>query len=298
MLTRRHFALLAPLVALGAEGSPIELLPAGAISLTGIHLRRVMASPMGAQLLASVRTEEPQFAQFLDLSGLDPRHDLREVLIASYGTTRSLVVAQGLFDSVRLRGQLLKNGSANELPSSDLLRTADDGAIALPAKGLAFAGDSLSVREALALRGPGGARLSASLLQRAQQLSARHDLWLLTNQPRATMVSRIDDTLVDLATKYAPFFSNVVQVSGGIKLDESVLLAGEAVMGSERDASGAADMLRLLGNLVKMAPDKLANADVMGLLERLQVGSEARSLLLSTVLSPAQVLRLFDTKRP
>ncbi len=273
------------------------MLPAGATSLTGIHLGRVMASPVGAELLASVRSEEPQFAQLLDLSGLDPRRELREILIASYGNTRSLVIAQGLFDSARLRGHMLKNGSSTELASPDLLRTSDDGLIAFPAKGLAFAGDAASVRGALTLHGAGGARLAASLLQRAQQLSARHDLWLLTNQPRATMVSRIDDALVDLATKYAPFFSNVVEVSGGVKLDESVLLAGEAVMGSERDASGAADMVRLLGNLVKMAPDKLASPDLMALLERLQVGSEAKSLLLSTVLSPAQALRLFDTKR-
>jgi hypothetical protein len=302
MSTRRLFAALFTFAgaALAQEVRLIDLLPAHPDTVSGFNVSQVLASPFGQQLLAQMQDDEPRLRQFLEIAGIDARRDLREVVISSYArsgeTNRNLLIARGSFDSARLRAQFLKNGPVTEFLGTELLRTsADGGNVAFLENGIAVAGDATSIRDALSRRKSGLVSLPASLTQRIQQISSRYDIWLFTANPASTLANHVDERIVEATTRHTPILRGVQYASGGIKLGPQVTIAAEAVMSSEKDASAAADVLRFVSGLVRMAPDKLPNAEFLGLLESMDVRSQSNALTLSFSIPQGQLLRLFNS---
>ncbi len=278
----------------------MEMLPAGPSTVAGFNVQQVLASPFGRQLLSQMKGDEPQLRRLFELTGFDPRRDLRDVVLATYVrpglADRTLLMARGNFDVPRLRTELLKNGPIAEFLGVSLFNSASDGSsFAFSNDGLALAGDAISIREALTLRQSGASALGSTLSQRTKQMSAQYDIWMFTATPASAVSNRLDDSLVEAASRHTPLLRSVTQASGGIKFGETVTIAGEALMRSEKDATAAADILRLVASLARMAPDRLPNADFISLFEALQVRAEAGSLSLSFAIPQAQLIRLFNS---
>lgn len=301
MLIRSLLPLVIAVSSFAATDSNLlEMLPAGPNTIVGFNVQQVFASPFGQQLLSQMKADEPQMRQLFDLAGFDPRRDLQQVVLATYARAgiadRTLIVARGNFDIPRLRAQMLNNGPIVEFLGVDLLNSAPNGgSIAFLENGFALAGNATSIQEALTIRQSGGHHLNSALNRRMKQMGTQYDIWMFTDDPATTLSNRVDDSLIEVASRHTPLLRSVTQASGGIKFGETVTIAGETLMRSDKDAIAAADILRLIASLARMAPDRLPNADFLSLFEGLQVRAESGSLSLSFAIAQSQLIRLFNS---
>jgi hypothetical protein len=157
-------------VASAADPQLLRLIMPDARVVSGFDVGRIKTTPFGQFFLAQLPAGDPNFNEFINLTGFDPRRDLQEVLMASQGEPAKksgLVVVRGSFDSARLLALVKAQGKASfENYKGFSLVSGGHGpgqAFAFLDNSLAVAGDVESVRGAIDRRA-GAAGISSDLL--------------------------------------------------------------------------------------------------------------------------------------
>ena len=97
--------LLFAAVVLAADARLLSLVMPDAKMISGIDVDRVKATPFGRFLIDQVPAGDQAFQNFSSATGLDPRRDIREIVMASPGAPErktGLVLVRGTFDAARI----------------------------------------------------------------------------------------------------------------------------------------------------------------------------------------------------
>jgi hypothetical protein len=255
------------ILAAGAPAADLNLLNLvmpDARVVSGINVVRARDSSFGQFLMgrASAHAESPEFQDFIQKTGFDPRQDLTQVLFATPGgaeNQRKLLLALGRFDPLAIRRAAEGAGAQVSTYKGIDVISGPEGhrpqggpmSLAFLDSSLAVAGDTDSVRRAIDRNqgGPGGP--SATLADKANQLSSTQDAWLVSLVPASEFASHFGIAEQNPMIR-ADALKTIQQVSGGIKFGDLVKLSATLVTQTTQDASSLADVLRFLAGLVQL----------------------------------------------
>jgi len=172
----------------------IRMVPPGPTSLVGAHMDQITASDLYQKLTAQQKL--PQLDQFARDTGFDPRHDVREILLAD-GPQGSVLLARGKFNlkkdpapgmKVVRHGQynihVLESSTAAAIPSGYCILDSS----------LAVAGDLPAIEAALDEWKNGTHKAALPLLKTVADINEQTPIWgvstgfahfLAGNLPRA-----------------------------------------------------------------------------------------------------------------
>ncbi len=291
-MTRRLSVLIlfAPVFAFPADPSLLQLLPPDAVTVGGLNVDQARNSPLGQYLITNMANEENGFEKLQDLTGFDPRRDLREVLMASSPQSKQgLFAARGLFDQSRILQAAKDHGKATMVYQgvNVIADNGDEKWIAFLDAGTVIGGQAEAVKKAIAQRSKAPAQPYASAVQ---ALSAQYDAWLYSTDPARfpTHMPKNSNTQV---------LQGVQKAKGGIKLGVNVQIDAEATARSEKDAVALQDVIRFLAGMVQLNRDKPGAADVATMLDSLQISTQANLVTLSLKIPETDLEKLIEKNR-
>ncbi len=267
--------LLVNLAALGcgsADSGPVRvdpalaaLAPPDAVFLGGVRMEALRATPLYKKWVEN--KPQPFLDDFARETGLDPRRDVTELLLASDGK-QTLTMARGKFAPLRFE----RNGARRMPYKSYTLIGNEDTAVVLMNSTTAVAGAAPAIRALIDRRG----RATAPLLARVKEIPPGSQIWfvsagtagladqlpgsgLLANLPRIL-------TMLETLTLSADLRSGATLTAGG-------------VCRTEQDARSLADAIRGLLGLARLGtPNR--QPELLRLYEIIQVTNEQRAVRL------------------
>lgn len=292
------FFLLAAVLP-AADAQLVGLLMPDARVVAGINVEQAWNSPFGRFLLSRVETGGHDFQPFIDATGFDPRHDLREVLMATRGEPghSGLVLARGNFDSARIFAAARAQGGVTEMYNGVELLTGKDEsqthALAFLAGSVALAGDMASVRAAIDRRSQASS-LDPWLAEKIEQLSAAEDAWTASLAPVAGLEKQ--PNLNGLMN--SDLLKSIQQASGGVKLGAIIQLSGEAVARSDKDATALVDVVKFLAGMVQLNAPADHTAEFLSLLQSLVVTADGNTVKVGLAIPEAQLEKMLRSAEP
>jgi hypothetical protein len=244
-------------------------------------------------------SDQQQLQQLSKLTGFDLRRDLSEFLIASSGdakTVTGLVFVRGAFDPERILASAAQMGAVvQSYGGVQVLAGKDkaDGWCAFLDRSTAVLGDPLSVQGAINRRGAGPGP-DPRLLAKARAVSGQYDFWAVSVIPVSNLAGAAPDSNVS-GILQGDVMQNIVESSWGMKFGNDILLAGEAVTRSAKDAAALADVVRFMTGMIQMAAQKNPQAGAsMTLLQRLDLKTEGNIARISITIPQAELQKLFQ----
>lgn len=295
---------------LAADSGLVQLLPANPRVVAGIHVDQSISSPFGRYLLDQMKDDDAEFRRFVDLSGFDPRRDLREVIVANYASTnpeskkeRVIIAAKGSFDAARIRTAMLNEGAKIGQYLGVELVAGKNGheVFSFLDGGTAIAGDEDSVKEIIA-RQKGATNATAAGLapearRRIDEMSAKYDAWMFTNTPIASIVGNIPDPAANSAVK-GDMLRSIQSASGGVKLGANIIIDAEAQARSDKDATALHDVLKFISGMVTLAREEGPRQNTMAsLFEHMQVSTKGSQVTFSITIPQYQVEKMIENNK-
>jgi len=256
----------------------------GARVLAGVNVGQSLVSPFGQYVLSRLQGNEPALRQLEDLTGFDPRRDVREVLLASTGEAAPgrpawLALARGSFDAARIAAAAGAKGAGVENYNgvTVLNNARSRQSLALLAPDLAVAGSPDEVRAAIDRRA-NPIPMDALLAARAAELSATQDVWFVSLAPPPLSGLRVPDpTLQGLLN--SGLLNGIQQTSAGVRFGATVDVTAEAIAATNQDAATLASLIRLLASLAQRSGTGNAPASLLQSLSVTTEGSAVRLAL-------------------
>jgi len=261
-LSKLAIAALCASTALAAVDPELLALAApDAKVLSGIDVERSKSAPFGKYVLTQMAAAA-SLHQFGDQTGFDATRDLKELLIAS-SDQGSLFLARGSFDPPKIlaAADALASSQRSTYQGITLLvfapaatasadATATNDAVAFLDTSLALAGDEALVKAALDRRASGAAAGLGALGDKAKEVSALNPAWFATlSSPGDFFAGKMGPAN---GAAQMNLFQNVLQAWGGIRFRaESILLSGDLVARTEKDAQAFADVLKFFLGLLQ-----------------------------------------------
>lgn len=159
-MTRTHWVLAAastlllagcanqPSKGVALETSIEKLIPGDTVVLAGAHIKEIQSSPLYVRLMGDKKL--PELESFVKQTGLDPRKDVTELIVASNGKD-TLMIARGHIESIpTLEGLLEKQGATSSMFEGHKLLGSDNGSVSFLSNSVAIAGTTARVKEVLA----------------------------------------------------------------------------------------------------------------------------------------------------
>ncbi|HYL84725.1 MAG TPA: hypothetical protein VE263_10865 [Candidatus Angelobacter sp.] len=253
-LSRRLFAtsLVFSAIAGAADPTLLNLVMPNARVVVGIHLERIMASPIGQQMDAQIRNSNPEIRQIFEGTGFDPARDLKEVVIAATGREKngpSLVLVRGSLDLAKIAAF----SSTQGVPPTNyegvpvmMQRGAQDSAFALMDNSIAIFGGIESVHQAIRRRASGAA-FDGELAAKVAALSRRYDAWVISTVPLTEMASRAKASNLQ---QVSDLVNSIQEISGGMRFSPDMEIAADLVTHSEKDAASVRDAMRFFASML------------------------------------------------
>lgn len=285
-----------------ADVSMVNLLTADAKVVTGIDLDRSRNSPFGQFFLNQMTAQEEGLQKFIEMTGFDPRRDLQEIVIAS--TDGGMAMRSGAGAVMIVRGQfnparILQLASAHggpglvtsyngtqviqtSRPASSASNKTDEVMWAGFLGNLLVAGPKASVQTAIN-RYRAATKADAALAARIQAASSRHDAWMLTTLSPAALAGNVNNPNMQGAMR-GDLMQGIESMTAGVKFGANVVVSGEAMTRSDKDATALVDVMRFFSS---MAQGNGAKTGAMGLLDAVEMNAEGRSVKFSLT-APAQ----------
>jgi hypothetical protein len=268
-----------PAIAL-AQSSNIDLFSfvmADAQLIAGVHVDAAKNSPFGQFVLSQIPAEGKFLHGIMTETGIDPRSDVTEVLVAWNGAPNStghwLAAARGTFGGSieTIEVNALKNGGTiTRLPGVDLVTAGQAGinpqaanvCIGLFTDGFTdVIGDCTSVQAAiqfgLASSGP-----ASSVGMKAQQLRAQQDVWFASVVPVSQFANLVTGGNPGGAGNLGGILKNnlfqaIQQISGGVKFASTAQgpaaqISAEVMLDSPQDATALLNVVNFIVGLVQM----------------------------------------------
>jgi hypothetical protein len=248
-----------------------RMIPPGTVSLVGVRMDQIRNTPLYQKMIAEQKL--PDLDRFVKETGFDPRHDVRELLLASNGTEgQSVLVARGSF------GRITNFASLKTFKHDIYAIHGDDNAgFCLLDDSTAAAGPLPGLYAALDHWHSGAAPATPSLLKRMEQMSANAQLFAVSeggfNIPGGI-------TLRQGSTDFAQIFRNVEQVAFSADLRTGLDALLEADVKNEEDAKNLGDAARgLIGFARLSVPEN--HRELLKLWDGFHVDQHARHITLT-----------------
>lgn len=282
---------------LAADPALLNLIMPDARVLAGVDVTRCLASPLGRFLLAQLDPQtEQNLALLKQLTGFDPRTDLRQALLASPGsrTGRFLIVATGTFDpDLMLATARDRQAELIHYRDVDIIVFHEQGspsvALAFLSPSLAAGGDPDSVRLAIDRYRQGGPPLSPELASRISSVSAGADAWF---------VSLIPGTDLIYGKPAANVLSAIQEASASVRLGTIVVASAELRAVGPEEAAALADLVRLMASVARLNRKDPKAAALLELIEALEVSAAGSTVSLRLAIPETQLENLLLTLRP
>jgi len=122
------------LPAKAADLQLLNLVMPDAKVVAGVNVEQAKGTQFGQYLLSLAQNHDPSMQELIDMTGFDPTRDVREVLVASVGTSRSsgLVLSRGTFDVARITAAATQKKAISELYKESRSSRNRKGRAALP----------------------------------------------------------------------------------------------------------------------------------------------------------------------
>jgi len=252
-------AISSPLAA--ADPAMLKAVMPDAEFIGGADVDRIMNSPFGQFALSKIGAEEEKLQKMIEMTGFDPRRDLREVMVASKnmsGKGNAVVMARGNFDAAKLTAAASVHGAVlNSYNGVTVFalnpKKESEGIVALLA-GIAIGGPSEDVKAAVD-RFQSGSGDAPAIAAQAIEASAKWDAWAVSNGSPSKFAGKISNPDLGGALK-GDVLQAITRTSGGVRFGANVEIGGEAVMRSEQDAAALVDVYKFLMSMVQMNAPK------------------------------------------
>jgi len=278
----------------------LNLVMPEARAVAGLDVARAATSPLGRFLLAEVSTQAEQDWQRLrDMTGFDPRSDLREILAAAPGGAndpRRIVTAAGRFDAARIIALARSHGAeVISYQGTEILhfgaKDKHSAALVFLNDALAAAGDPDSVRLAVGRHRHGGPALNPTLARLIESWSATNEAWFVSLIPGRDLVR-------PAAGPQATALSVIERAAGGMQLGEMVVGTAELTAQSAQDAAALGDLARLVSSLPGLNRRDPRAARLADLLRQLEVSVSGQTVRLRLAVPEQQLEELILLMRP
>ena len=283
----------------GADPQLVNLAMPDAQVMAGVNVEQAKTTPFGQYVLSQVQPNDSHIQKLIDLTGFDPRRDVRELLVASPGTgdhKTGLALARGSFDITRIAAAATDNKATVEQYRGATLITdpKGNGSFAFPDNTLVLAGPTAVVKAALDRRGNTSSSISAALATKVNQLSTTQDAWFVSLVPPSTLKGNEPTPNVPGVTNQEAF-QKVEQFSGGVKFGSNVVVNLEALAQTAQDAASLAGVVQFLVNLALSQSG--GNPAAATLAKSLTVSAQGQSVKIGLSIPNDQFENLVKPKR-
>jgi len=252
------------------DPSLAEFVPADTVSLAGVRLEALRATPLWQKHVAA-KPLAPLDELARD-TGLDLRKDVADVLVAS-NSKDVVVLARGRFARAELEAALERRGAKRMPHRGATLIGNEETAVAFLSASVAVAGPAAVVRTVIDQRGRGG--VPKALAEEAKGIPADSQIWgvSLGGLGQAAKAAPQGSNLGNLA-KFAEL---VEKTSFGADLRAGLNASGVITCRGEQDARTLSDALRGLVGLGRLStPD--SEPDLLRAFDGIQVSQQQRSV--------------------
>jgi hypothetical protein len=296
---RNAFALtMFSVAAFAAETPLLSLVDPAAKVIGGMHVDRTLASPLGRYLLSQMNDSDVEFRKFVDMTGFDPRRDVREVLMATADTSRKngFVAARGVFNGVRILQAAQSHGGTSTMYNGVQVTTSKNGQwLAILDGSTALMGDQDLVKYAIDHRGGTSAGPTSALAQKAATLASRHDGWLATV---GALTPPVTGKTESGPMPTSAMLAGILETSGGIDFGAVVRITAEAVTRSEKDAQALTDVLRFMVTMMRSSAENNPEAQKLEpFLNSLNLTAQASTVKVSFAVPESDLEQMIKPKR-
>ncbi len=230
------------------DHSLAELVPSDTILLAGVRMDALRATPVYRKWVGD--NPVVNLDKFAKETGLDPRKDVSELLIASDGK-RPLVLARGEFPVERLEEMLVRSGAKKTPYRGRALIGSGDAAVVFLNSRTAAAGPPAALRVAL----DGGGGVPQGFRDRLKTVAPETQIWLLASGVTPMLGKGIPD-FGNLGGNLRKIADSVENVTVAFDLRAGLKMTAGGVCKTEQDAKFIHDAIRgLLGMGRLSTPD-------------------------------------------
>ncbi len=308
-LSRFAILLALPLGAFAADPGLLQMVMPDAQVVAGLQVDSAKGSPFGQYVLAHLSVNDTKLGEFTSETGFDPRHDVSEIVIASNWKSSSpdnhwIVAAHGAYNVAKITSSVQAKGGVVTPYQGVNVVTLPEASNPQVATGIAFldnstalVGDLVSVKAAID-RKQSNAPADATVLAKAQLVSAKNDFWFVTLVPLSNFAGSMSNPNLSGAMQ-GNLLAAINQASGGIRFGDTVTISAEAVTRSEKDAQALVDVLKFFAGLVQLnRQQNPAAGQVATLLDTLQTSTSGNITNMSLAIPEQQLEQLLNTVHP
>src|SRR5580658_640339 len=265
--------------------------------MAGVNVEQVMLSPLGQFLQAEAAQQPDQFLQkLIETTGFDPRHDLREILVASSGQSSSaqaIILARGAFDVPKIVEAVTADGATVETYKGvSIVRRQKQDSLAFLDSTVAIMGDDAIVRAAIDPK-TAPTSISSALAVQVNELSTTEDAWFVSMVPLSQLQPQSPGGTApgagpDGMGAFA-MMGNLQQASGGVKFGANVVASVQVVSKTDVDASALVVVLKSLPSIAQASVPKGEAASLVALLQNLNVTADGKVTKISLSVPEQQI---------
>ena len=255
-----------------------RLVPARTILLAGVKVDDLRSTDwykrwVGQQPL-------PGLESFASETGLDPRKDLSELLLASDGVNTA-VLARGKFSPPAIEMRLQRQGGRRMPCQGCTMLGNEQAAVAFLDSNTAVAGRPAAIRLVLGERGSSNG-LPALLRSQLGAIPAQNQVWIAAAGGFGELAKAVPQT--GNLSNLGRVFSMLESGSAGLDLRAGLRLFATAVCHSEQDARSLGDAVRGVVGLARLSTPTDA-PDLLKVYDAVQVEQQQRTVRVNVALS-------------
>lgn len=211
-----------------------RFIPADTVVLAGARIDQIHATPLYQRLMTDRKI--PELDRFVQQTGLDPRRDLQEIVVASNGKQTLLIARGRMADTARLEQMLVQQGAERvPLQKYSLLASKDQSVVFID-QSIALAAPLEHLKAVLSQAG--GAK--PAILQQVSALAGTRHVWAVATGGFAPVPLPESGNLANLNR----VFQSLENVSMTMDLSDGLNLAAAGLCNDEKNARQLHDMLR------------------------------------------------------
>jgi hypothetical protein len=300
----------------------LALVPAGSKFIAGVDVDRAKSSELWQYAAAKAHTDDKDIADFVQVTGFDPRRDLQQIIIAGtppqagHPEAKGAVLARGNFDMERIRASAKKKGWAlenadgvemlvnrpSEMQGNGHMKDGPN-AFAFLGDGIAVVGQMATVKQIVANRG-GATALDASVQAKITKTAADNDIWFVSFVSGSDLAAHLNGSPANggeakpganQGWPQAQALQSVQQASGGVQLGDLVRVTFDAVTRSPKDATSLADVVRFFASMVQMERQKDPRADMAAdAFDKMELATDGDAVHVSLAFPEKSLEKLVD----
>lgn len=221
----------------------MPLVPADTKILAGIRVEEIKKTAVYRELLAAQKL--PQMEEFARETGIDPRKDIWDIVLASNGESvialiRGKFTEGGITDSGK-EPELAKKGIQRFAYKGYTLRGDDRIVVVFFNTSVAVAGPQTAVKRVIDARDGGQGRPPAALIEQVKRIPSSNQIWVISEAGwKGVLPEGLEGPLGGL--RQMPV--DVRSMTAMLSLSDGVRFEGEAVSGDAANATKIHDAIK------------------------------------------------------